>query len=123
MPKIALSGSKVSDYTKEATLATFNSLPIEAYVYPTRRAMQLVNNLRLHKVVQPYHKPRNVVVTTLGRLLSFRTRELYYLAKTRIFKLAEGEVIVNELANSCYLKRLYVEVSYRVSNTLANANA
>jgi hypothetical protein len=113
----------VSDYTKEATLATFNSPPIKAYVYLTRRATQLINNLRLHKVVQPYHKPRDAVVTTLERSLSFRTRELYHPAETRIFELAEGEVVVNEPANSCYLKGLYVEVSYRVSNTLANADA
>jgi hypothetical protein len=92
-------------------------------VYLARRAIQLINNLSLYKVVQPYYKLRDAVVTTLERSLSFRTRELYYSAETKIFKLVESKVVINKLANSYYLKGLCVKVSYRVSNTLANANA
>jgi hypothetical protein len=92
-------------------------------VYLTRRATQLINNLRLYKVVQPYYKLRDAVITTLERSLSFRTRELYYSAETKIFKLVEDKVVINKLANSCYLRELCVKVFYRVRHTLANANA
>jgi hypothetical protein len=92
-------------------------------VYLTRRATQLINNLRLYKVVQPYYKLRDAVITTLERSLSFRTRELYYPTETKIFKLVENKVVINKLGNSCYLRELCVKVFYSVSNTLANANA
>lgn len=72
----------MSDNTKEATLATFNGPPIKAYMYLARRATQLIEDLRLHKVVQPYHKLRNAYATTLERLLSFRIREMYYPAES-----------------------------------------
>jgi hypothetical protein len=44
VPKVALSGGKVSDSTKETTPAIFDSPPIKAYMYPARRATQLVDN-------------------------------------------------------------------------------
>jgi hypothetical protein len=78
----------VSNNTKEAMLATLNSPPIKAYMHLARRATQLINNLRLHGVVQPHHKLRNACATTPERLLSFRIRELYHPAKSSICSIA-----------------------------------
>jgi hypothetical protein len=119
----SMSRGVVSNYSKEASFAAFSRPSIKTYMDLAYSLSKLLHDLGLHIPIQPHHKPINAVVAHLQRLLRLWVCKLYYRSKRWVFKLPQRYIVVDKLANSRQPKRLYVEVSNLVGDSLTNPYA